>query len=304
MACNYPVRAYRVADRSGKAAGIAFSVKHGDNVIGEIKVPCGQCLGCKMERSRQWAIRCMHEASLYEQNCFVTLTYKDECLPDQNSLEYEPFQLFMKRLRKRYRNKIRFYMCGEYGEEGNRPHFHACLFNHNFEDKKFFKRTSTGSILYTSEILDSLWKHQGWATIGDVTFESAAYVARYIMKKVNGDPRNLTYQEIDRETGEVYYRTKEFNKMSLKPGIGKGWYDKWKNDVFPEDICVINGKAIKPPKYYYLKLKEENPELQEAVAYRRENRAKKHAHDNTDERLMVKEEVLQAKIDILRRELK
>lgn len=299
MACNYPVRAYRL--QNGE---VVFDQKKGRDIVADLTLPCGQCLGCKLERSRQWAIRCMNEASLYEQNCFVTLTFNNEHLPDNGSLEYGPFQLFMKRLRKNYEGTtIRFYMCGEYGETGDRPHYHACLFNINFEDRKYFKTTSTGSKLFTSKILEKLWPF-GWATIGDVNFESAAYVARYIMKKSNGKGGMINYQTIDMETGEVGYKNKEFNKMSLKPGIGKGWYDRWKADMFPHDHVIVKGMEMKPPKYYYLMLKKENPEMYEDVGFKREKRAREKRDDNTEERLLVKEDVLKAKLKLLKRELK
>lgn len=275
----------------------------GMNPVQYFHVPCGQCTGCKMERSRQWAIRCVHEASLYKQNCFVTLTYNDQHLPDLNSLEYGAFQLFMKRLRKRYNQKeIRFYMCGEYGEKGDRPHYHIILFNHQFEDIQLFKTTPAGNKLFTSEILNSLWPY-GFCTIGEVNFETAAYTARYIMKKVNGKD-NMTYAVPDRETGEILYKEKEFNHMSLKPGIGAKWLEKWQSDVFPHDFVVINGKKIKPPKYYTQKYKKNHPEEYEELQYQRELEAKKHSKDNTAERLLVKEVVLKAKLNQNRRELK
>lgn len=199
-------------------------------------------------------------------------------------------------------------MCGEYGEQGDRPHFHACLFNHQFEDRELFRITPTGNKLYTSKILDGLWTNKrkelkGWCTIGDVTFESAAYVARYIMKKVNGRNNNSQYDIIDIETGEIGQKEKEFNRMSLKPGIGSAWYDKYKKEVFPQDIVVMNGKEMKPPKYYYKKLHEENKEMQEEVAFERERRANKNRADNTDERLQVKEIVLREKLKQLVREV-
>lgn len=249
-------------------------------------------------------MRCYHEASLYEQNCFITLTYNDDNLPDIGSLDYEAFQKFMKRLRKRYTGKkIRFYMAGEYGDEKDRPHYHACLFNHDFEDKVYFRTTKAGSKIYTSKILDRLWPY-GFNTIGEVTFESAAYVARYIMKKVQGNPQHANYQTIDKETGEVLYRDKEFTHMSLKKGIGQGWYEKWKTDVFPEDIVVIKGVACKPPKYYYEKLKKENPEMFEEIAYNRSEKAREKCADNTEDRRLVKEKVLSAKLTLLKREIK
>jgi hypothetical protein len=186
MACYKPLTAYQCADRS-----IIWREIPGADVVRTLSLPCGQCVGCRLERSRQWAVRCMHEAQMHTSNCFITLTYAPEFIREAKdlSLNYEHFQLFMKRLRKRFTGKtIRFYMAGEYGELRDRPHFHACIFGLDFEDKKFLKRTETGSILYTSKILEELWPY-GYSSIGDVNFESAAYVARYIMKKVNGKPR-------------------------------------------------------------------------------------------------------------------
>lgn len=299
MGCNYPVRAYRL--NSGE---VVWHLKNGNDHRADLMIPCGQCLGCKLERSRQWAIRVMHEASQHELNCFVTLTYDDKHLPDLNSLDYPAFQLFMKRLRKKYSGrKIKFYMCGEYGGQGTeRPHYHACLFGHNFDDLVPFKITKAGSKIYTSAKLASLWPY-GFSTVGEVTFESAAYTARYIMKKQQGKEGLKNYEEIDRETGEVNYREREFTRMSLKPGIGATWYDKYKSDVYPHDRCVVNGKAVKPPKYYHRRLKEQDPGLHEEINFRREERAGEHREDNTEERLEVKERVLLAKLNLLKREL-
>lgn len=304
MPCYYPVPAYRLDDGS-----IVFDeVRHGAHVTQWLHVPCGQCDGCRLERARQWAVRCMHEASLHEHNSFITLTYDDTHVPDD--LDYEHFQLFMKRLRKRFsKQSIRFFMCGEYGDLHDRPHFHACLFGFDFADKVYFRTTSSGSKIYTSRTLDSLWSDKGggsigFATVGSVTFDSAGYVARYSLKKGVGRGSDLDYEYIDYETGEVLRRSKEFVHMSLKPGIGKGFYDKWKSDLFPRDQCVINGVATKPPQYYYKKLREEDPESHEDIGWRRAERALEKKADNTQERLEVKEKVLKAKIKFLRRDLK
>ena len=312
MACNYPIQAYRLKDGS-----VVFDTKKGYDIINYIKIPCGACIGCRLERARQWALRCVHEASLYERNCFITLTYNKEHLPDANELDYSDFQKFMKRLRKKVCNylpttkhhgpyrKIRFFMCGEYGENFRRPHFHACIFNLDFDDRIYHKTSKAGSKIYTSEILQSIWRDKennniGYTSVGDITFDSAGYVARYIMKKGN-DERD--YEYINLETGEVQKQKKEFNRMSLKPGIGNGFYKKFKSDIFPHDICVINGVETKPPKYYYKMLVKEEPELAERISYEREARARKNSADNTEDRLIVKEKVLIAKTKNLRREL-
>lgn len=304
MPCNYPITAYRLS--SGE---IVFDTKAGYDIIRYLQVPCGVCVGCKLERARQWAVRCMHEASLYEQNCFITLTYNDAHLPDNNDLNYEHFQLFMKRLRKRFTGrKIRFFMCGEYGENLGRPHFHACLFNLDFDDRIYFKTSPSGSKIYTSETLQSLWSDQrgdniGYASVGDVNFSSAGYVARYLTKKQFGHGSDHEYDTIDKETGEVLGRQKEFNRMSLKPGIGTGFYHKFKSDIFPHDICVVNGVATKPPKFYFKKLKEDDGITYDEICYQRESRAMAKREDNTLERLEVKEKVLTAKLKLLKREL-
>lgn len=192
MPCFKPLDAWRPIDSSSKKLVFSYNAKHCGSVTPDLQVPCGRCVGCRLERSRQWAIRVVHEASLHERNCFITLTYSDLHLPDDRGLHYDHFQLFMKRLRKKYGDGIRFYMCGEYGDKLGRPHFHACLFNHDFDDKKLWQTTPSGSRLFRSSDLESLWPY-GFSSIGDVTFESAAYVARYIMKKVGGDAADEHY---------------------------------------------------------------------------------------------------------------
>jgi hypothetical protein len=193
-------------------------------------------------------------------------------------------------------------MAGEYGENFGRPHFHACLFGIDFDDKKLWKRTSANSMLYTSSDLEILWPF-GYSSVGDVTFESAAYVARYIMKKVTGKNAKEHYTEIDPESGEITTRKPEFTKMSLKPGIGYEWYKQYTSDVYPHDYVVIRGKKVKPPKYYDKKYKIEQPFEFDELLYIREKSAKLHYEDNTPERLLVKEQVAKAKLQKLKRNL-
>lgn len=264
-----------------------------------IELPCGQCVGCRLERSRQWAIRCTHEAQLHQNNTYVTLTYDDDNIPEHGSLKYRDFQLFMKRTRKaRTGELVRFYMCGEYGEKKQRPHYHACIFNFAPSDGKPWKKNATGHTLYTSKELTQLWG-LGHASYGAVTFESAAYVARYIMKKITGDQAAQHYGVIDPETGEIHQRQPEFAHMSLKPGIGAGWLQKYKSDVYPNGICIINGQKVKPPKYYEKKYKKEMPDQYEELQWTREKEINKT--DNTRQRLRIKEIVTTAKIKQLKR---
>jgi hypothetical protein len=255
----------------------------------------------------------MHEAQLWDKNCFITLTY--EQTPSWNSLRHSDFQKFMKRLRKRFNGDkeyidvrtgkstfpIRYYMAGEYGTHGGRPHYHACLFNFAFEDIEFLRRTNSGSNLYRSAQLESLWPH-GFSSVGDVTFESAAYVARYVMKKAKQEEVD-TGAIVDMETGEIMPRLPEYNRMSLKPGIGANFLDKYKSDVFPNDYVIVNGHKAKPPRYYFKRLEQADPETYEYVKGSRELRGLIECEDNTEERLGARRRVLQAKLNQLQRNL-
>lgn len=192
--CVCPLSAWQT-----ESGAIVFAER--GNIRRSLTLPCGQCIECRLERSRQWGVRIMHEASLHDANSFVTLTYNDENLPHDGGLVYRHFQLFMHRLRKRVPSKIRFFMCGEYGENFGRPHFHACIFGLDFVDKTLWQ-VRNGVKLYRSKKLESLWEF-GYSSIGTVTFESAAYVARYIMKKVTGD------------AAETHYSFRSFNRGNL-----------------------------------------------------------------------------------------
>lgn len=271
-------------------------------------LPCGQCIGCRLERSRQWAIRCMHEADMHEDNCFITLTYNEENLPKNRSLQLEDFQNFMKRLRKAYDHKIRFFHCGEYGEKLGRPHYHALLFGHDFKDRERFKNCN-GYRLDTSDELSGLWK-KGFHLVGDVTFESAAYVARYIMKKVTGEKMEDHYKGLK----------PEYVTMSRRDGIGKGWYEKFKKDVYPDDFVVVNGGLSKAPRYYDGLLDKDDHKMYEMLKERRKEKGLRMVptlikdpitnknkiiltNDNDSFRLRVKENVKRAQIKNLKRHL-
>ena len=214
----------------------------------------------------------------------------------------------MKRLRKAFPNKkIRYYHCGEYGELNFRPHYHAIIFNLDFEDKKLYT-IRNGERLYTTETLERLWPF-GFSTVGSVTFESAAYVARYVMKKMTGEAANDHYKRYDfdsdpDENGEYphYYLTPEYNTMSRRPGIGAGWWEKYKDDL-NKDYVTIRGKKMKPPKFYDTMLEKEHADFYQSIKDQRIKTMKEFADDNTTERLLVKEAVNAAKTQKLIRSL-
>jgi hypothetical protein len=245
----------------------------------------------------------MHEAQMFESNCFVTLTYDDLHLPKNNSLVLKDYQLFMKKLRRKYGSGIRFYHCGEYGDELGRPHYHSILFNHDFEDKKFYSENN-GNKLYTSDSLSSLWE-KGHSIIGDVTFESAGYVARYSLKKVTGEKAKDHYGS----------RLPEYSTMSRRPGIGKNWFEKYKCEVYPLDRVNVNGVDSKPPRYYDYLLQKEDPSTMALIKIEREESAGKNyvedylsngkkviESDSSDRRLCEKEKTKIGSLELLKRD--
>lgn len=289
MPCYYPLTGWRSRRRNpnGKR-NITFRKSEGF-ADQEVTIPCGKCIGCRLEHSRQWAVRCVHEASLHENNCFITLTYSDEKIPTllgEPTLRKDHFQKFMKRLRKKIRDEddkinallalqdkdplpyrvIKFYAAGEYGEgvgerAGKNPHYHACIFGHDFGDKRLWSEKN-GNKIYTSESLDALWsdpedgKPYGFATVAEVTFETAAYTARYCMKKQKGKGSKEFYERVDPRTGEILSIQPEFALMSRRPGIGAAWLDVYGKEVLNNDSVVMNAREMKPPKYYDTKLEK------------------------------------------------
>lgn len=216
MPCYAPIIAYysKCVGDTGKR-GIVFSKTAAHSGV-PLRLPCGQCIGCRLERSRQWAVRCLHEKMIWEFNYFVTLTYSDKFLPAGLTLDKRALQLFMKRLRKHYGDGIRFYGCGEYGDRTKRPHYHLILFNCKLDGLRFYKHQADGSPLFYSETLEKLWPF-GFNVVGEVTFESCAYVARYITKKIFGDKAEAHYGG----------RQPEFTVMSRRPGIGSAWFERY-----------------------------------------------------------------------------
>ena len=256
MPCYSPVYGYRshLIGASGKR-GITF--KPTEAFFGEaIPLPCGKCIGCKLERARVWAIRCLHESKMHKHNCFVTLTYDNEHLPSDGSLVVRHLQLFMKRLRVDYdrsvSGKLRFYACGEYGDHTFRPHYHALLFGIDFFDKRHYSESARGDVIYTSKVLDGIWG-MGSCKIGEVNFETAGYVARYCLKKVDGAKRDDGHYLVYNSDGVVSERLPEFSTMSRRPGIGTSYYDKFGGDVRRDDNLVVNGKLVPSIRYYDLK---------------------------------------------------
>lgn len=283
MPCTRLMTAYRTSDGS-----VVWNQLSRHDIVAQLAIPCGQCPGCRLERARQWSMRVINEASLYKDNAWVTLTYAPENLPPLGQLHYPHFQRFMRYLRRQQNKTVRFYMCGEYGENFSRPHYHACLFNVSFSDLKL-QCMSNGLPLFNSSTLSKLWPH-GHSLIGELNKQTAGYTARYVMKKVLGFNSRDYYRATDPETGLEYQRIPEFTRMSLKPGIGAAWFNKFKADVYPHDAHIHDGTKCRPPKYYDKLLERSDPDMLEELQMRRLAEGRSRHADNTDARLATKEE--------------
>jgi len=282
VSCYHPLQAYRTPH------GVVFQQLKRYDIIGDIKIPCGQCIGCRMKRASDWELRIMHEAQLYKHNCFITLTYGRNQMPANGSLDHRDCQLFYKRLRKHLGTEIRYYHAGEYGGLNGRPHYHACLFGHDFYDRKDAGNSKSGMPIYNSDVLTQIWG-LGKTSVQDLTNETASYCARYIMTKQLGP--NTDYGN----------RKPEYATMSK--GIGKRWLQIYHEDVYRHDHVISRGVKRRPPKYYDSEQKRRQPDRMEEIKYQRELNAQTTAHDATPERLAVRETVHLAKLRNLKRDL-
>ena len=315
MACNKPITGYR-----SQGGQVVFNPKDGW-IDRPITIACGQCAGCRLERSRVWAVRIMHETKSYEpEEChFITLTYSNEELKKTGptyvgkdrwgrealkggSLVVRDWQDFARRARKQI-GKFRYFHCGEYGDLEGRPHYHAAIFGWQLDDLVPDGDTKSGSRAFSSELLEETWG-KGKTQTGELTFESAAYVARYIMKKVNGKKKEEGHYNIINEEGEIIGEKKdEYTTMSRREGIGKRWIEKWEKDVYPRDEVIINGKKTRPPKFYDGHYEIKNKEGMEIIKAKRKAKGEKRKDEQTHERLDTKEKILQRRMSQHARDL-
>jgi len=316
MPCYHPIPAWYPDDGSR----IKFSppnIKLGGKTVKykpHFHVPCNGCIGCRTEYSRQWAMRNLHEASLYADNSFITLTYDKKNLPQDNSLDKKAFPKFIRSLRQKNKGtKIRYYACGEYGDNFGRPHYHAILFNYFPNDVVPLTKD-----LYTSKEISDSWLNQGFISVGNVTFDSAAYVSSYVDKKIKGKDKVSHYILYDPQTGELaepnsshleiqnyikrgfkWLKEPEFSLMSRGGRNGKGiaykWFDKYKNDAYPSDSLHINGTKMKPPKYYDSQYEILYPEEMQKIKLKRAEKIEETAHLFTSDSLAAAEHTHKAR---------
>lgn len=297
-------------------AGQAYS---GKIISNSIDVPCGHCIECRLKYSRDWATRMMLEAQYHESSYFVTLTYDDlhvpkSYYPDLDTGEAIPsltlvkkdLQGFIKRLRRRLeylkRPQIRFYGCGEYGTSTHRPHYHIVVFGLCLDDLEQLKVSSQGFPYYRSKLIEECWPF-GFSMVCDVSWDTCAYVARYVTKKWTGDYKDFY---------STFNILPEFSLMSLKPGIARRYFDEHKDDIYRFDElylkCSDGGKTVQPCSYFDRLYDLENPELMQAVKDRRKKRGEERQRmvdANTslsfEERLQVRQDLYEKRLLMLKR---
>lgn len=355
MACFKPVQGYEyfIMNPSGKYSFTRIR-EHARILNGKPVsrvVPCRKCIGCRYDLSREWATKIQLEASMHycnrthrSLNSFITLTYNDDHIPLYGGLDYfGHWQSFLKRLRRRLEPiKIRFFMIGEYGDLNLRPHYHAIIFGYDFPDKRFHI-SRNGHDLYRSQLLEEVWtvprgqpragESLGYASVGSVSFASAAYCARYSMKKdigltfdgvqevynyesgeVGFIPKiSERYVRYNQETGEKVIVAPERHLMSNRDGIGKTWFDTYaKTDMFVRNsdgsykdfYHLSDGKVVRSPKYFDKLLDKCDPELMESIKRSRQDYMSSHANEFTPERLAAREVVLASKMKRLKRDIR
>ena len=310
MPCYRPLKAYKAQEinpETGKHR-ITFN-PHKALVQGSaLTLACGQCIGCRADKAQGWGIRCQHEAQMHDASCFFTLTYDDENVPADYSVKLTDWQKFLRRTRKRIGLKgLRFAGGGEYGERGLRPHYHGLFFNYDFPDKRYICKRN-GHPVYSSKLLGELWP-LGSSELGTVTHASAAYCARYALKKITGKGADDHYWRVSPVDGSPYRVEPEFFTMSRRPGLGTAWFDKFGSDAFSASVVVsspfpnrvgrvssvsegvrADGRTVRPPDFYLNKLSE--AERQAVKRQRKRFSLKPEARANsTPDRLAVREEV-------------
>lgn len=291
MPCFKPVTAFQPLE----GGSLCFSEKKGCR---EIQIPCGQCIGCRLRKQNAWAVRCMAEAQMHDENWFVTWTYADEHMPLHGSLDYRDMQLTNKKLRHDL-GKFRFFVAGEYGDSFGRCHWHSLMFGLRLPDLEVVKTVGDQPI-YKSKRLEDAWG-RGHVFLGLVTPQSARYCASYTLKKVNGDLAEERYTRVIAETGEIVKVAPEMARMSLRPGIGAAWLEKYWPEVVAHDGVCMNGRVNPMPRYFDKRLRMFDDDalvasIESELDSKRAEGVARAADNLTRERLAVREQCAVARV--------
>lgn len=326
--CTNPRKAWKCGVHpSGKQKLVFRAPEHHWNY--EVQyVPCGKCVTCKLKYSLEWATRISHEMQTCKIGCFITLTIApehmvtegfsrgDEWFPP-NSVYKRSLQLFFKRLRKKlaikrenpetgrlktYYQKFRYLACGEYGDKKGRPHYHACILGYDFPDKQFWRVSPSGHDTYRSKILESVWTF-GHAEIGELTFQSAAYTARYALKKSSDKTAYEQPYGYDPETGEILFDHVNPEFIIMSKGLGLDWWNKYRTDTDKDYVTVDYDKKVPIPRYYDKQRERMDPDSLIAIKAQREQRAKELQETDTAKRKLARNTVKEAQASMLKRSL-
>jgi hypothetical protein len=248
--CNCPITGYKFGKTKNGKDNIVFKNPYEVTPPGVVlQLPCGRCMACRMEKTRQWGLRAEHEAKFHEDNCFITLTYAPENIPP--SLEKRPLQLFLKRMRKViHPNKIKYIASGELGDNYDNPHYHLCIFGYWPTDvRNLYERD--GNQYYISATINNLWPY-GFTIVTNLNFNTARYTAKYAIKKELGSKEKT--------------RPAEFFVCSQ--GIGQAHVDKYSYDMAVKGSTYANNHGCSLPRYYKQKIKDtSNGVLLETTLY-------------------------------------
>lgn len=278
MACLFPLKGWKSS--TGGFTRVRADSPHGLPMT----IPCGRCRECRMAIARDWGIRAMHDVKAHTRtgsgSAFVTLTLDDTKVHDCVGLDPRMLKLFHMRANARLGGGLRYLSVGEYGDKNQRPHYHCIFTNKGFADRKWCANGSTGEKLYESKILNELWPH-GYAHIGDVSYKSAMYVARYVLKKVSPELYGERYERI--VAGKQIFVPPEFAVMSRRPGLGRPFYDLYKEELLANDSCIVDGHKSPLPRYYSNVFKAEDPDAYERLRKQRKRESVEYRADHPEE---------------------
>jgi len=304
MTCYYPIKAYDLGEKhpSGKRKlSFKLPAMHRHRSYESIPLPCGKCVGCQADTTDGWAVRCVHESRYHKHAFFITLTYDDDHVPTDMSLNNRDYQTFLKRLRHHAKGcDLRYLLCGEYGGRTQRPHYHAILFGVPLDGKPIGK-SEAGHDMYRDPGLEECWG-QGFANFGEFNLGTARYVAKYVTKKKYGreadEPDPVTglthYQRINWATGEIVDVKPEFVRASTKPAIGLRWFEEYGiQDLYNSgDFVILEGQRFKVPRYYDRLLERTDPDYFASIKAKRTEAATEPHPDRTPERLHDRSEAI------------
>lgn len=266
---------------------------------GQVDTPCRQCIGCRIDRSSEWAMRCEHELKFHDESCFLTLTLDDEHFPTSQDDFVAKYVLGLKRIR-RHSPRIRTFGCLELGTHTRRPHGHLLVFGRDFSRDEPVSRGPNGDLVYRSNELDALWG-LGHASVGELTRESAGYVARYVVAE-RSDRAGPVLEAVPHPVSGEPVFLRPAAPWARSQGLGRAWFEQYGRQAIEQGAIVERGGVRRPiPKFYSKLAKQAFPTVGADAECIAQLRALEQAWNRTPERLAVRAEVKRAQLRTLKR---